>query len=323
MREVTVKELSEQFDWEQVAGDEISLLRQIELADTNRPGLELAGYFPETMVKRLVVIGEKESRYIEEEMDQISQRRSFEFLTNEQTPAIVIAHNQKVPEVLVELAMRKNFPVFHTKEKTSRTVINITNFLDEKLAESVIIHGELVRMFGTGVLITGPSGMGKSEIALELIKKGHQIVADDRVDCYNIHNTLVGCTPPLLKGYMEMRGVGVINVERMFGIGSFASRAEIALHIVLEAFDNSKAYDRIGIEQKEYSEICGIRILKIRIPVSSGRPMATIIETAVTNYLLIQNGIDSAKEFEDRVIQAIYVNKSEEDEEEENAATTK
>ena len=305
MREVTVKELSEQFDWEQVAGDETSLLRQIELADTNRPGLELAGYFPETMVKRLVVIGEKESRYIEEEMDQISQRRSFEFLTNEQTPAIVIAHNQKVPEVLVELAMRKNFPVFHTKEKTSRTVINITNFLDEKLAESVIIHGELVRMFGTGVLITGPSGMGKSEIALELIKKGHQIVADDRVDCYNIHNTLV------------------INVERMFGIGSFASRAEIALHIVLEAFDDSKAYDRIGIEQKEYSEICGIRILKIRIPVSSGRPMATIIETAVTNYLLIQNGIDSAKEFEDRVIQAIYVNKSEEDEEEENAATTK
>ena len=141
MREVTVKELSEQFDWEQVAGDETSLLRQIELADTNRPGLELAGYFPETMVKRLVVIGEKESRYIEEEMDQISQRRSFEFLTNEQTPAIVIAHNQKVPEVLVELAMRKNFPVFHTKEKTSRTVINITNFLDEKLAESVIIHG--------------------------------------------------------------------------------------------------------------------------------------------------------------------------------------
>ncbi|CRH85076.1 HPr kinase/phosphorylase [Chlamydia trachomatis] len=120
-----------------------------------------------------------------------------------------------------------------------------------------------------------------------------------------------------------MRGVGVINVERMFGIGSFASRAEIALHIVLEAFDDSKAYDRIGIEQKEYSEICGIRILKIRIPVSSGRPMATIIETAVTNYLLIQNGIDSAKEFEDRVIQAIYVNKSEEDEEEENAATTK
>ena len=95
MREVTVKELSEQFDWEQVAGDETSLLRQIELADTNRPGLELAGYFPETMVKRLVVIGEKESRYIEEEMDQISQRRSFEFLTNEQTPAIVIAHNQR------------------------------------------------------------------------------------------------------------------------------------------------------------------------------------------------------------------------------------
>lgn len=320
MRTVTVKALAEQFNWEQVSGDKMSLLRPIEQADTNRPGLELAGYFPASMTKRLIVIGEKEARFIEEEMDQVSQRRSFEFLTNEETPAIVISHGQKVPEVLIEIAMRKNFPVFHTNDKTSRTVINITNYLDEQLAESIIIHGELVRIFGVGVLITGRSGMGKSEIALELLKKGHQLVSDDRVDCYHMHNSLIGCTPPLLKGYMEMRGIGVINVERMFGVGSFADRAEIALHIVLENFDDTKEYDRIGIEDKEYTEIFGIKILKMRIPVSSGRPMATIIETAVTNYLLIQNGTDSAKEFEDRVIKAIDKNVEEEKREKENAA---
>lgn len=323
MSEVTVKQLCEQFNWEQVAGDETSLLRPIELADTNRPGLELAGYFPDTMTKRLVIIGEKESRYIEEEMDQVSQRRSFEFLTNHETPAIIITHGQKVPEVLVDIAMRKNFPVFHTNDVTTRTIINITNFLDEQLAESIIIHGELVRVFGVGVLITGRSGMGKSEIALELVKKGHQIVSDDRVDCYHIHNSIIGRTPALLKGYMEMRGVGVINIGRMFGISSFAESSEITLHIVLENFDDSVEYDRVGIEEKEYTEIFGIRILKMRIPVSSGRPMTTIIETAVTNYLLIQNGVDSAKEFEERVISAIEANRIQEEKDEDDAAVSK
>lgn len=156
-----------------------------------------------------------------------------------------------------------------------------------------------------GVLITGRSGMGKSEIALELVKKGHQIIADDRVDCYHIHNGLIGRCPELLQGYMEMRGIGVIDVTRMYGVSSFSPQAQIRLHLVLEPFKDSVQYDRVGIEEKEYTEIFGVKILKQRIPVSSGRPMSTIIETAVTNYLLMQNGIDSAKEFEQRVISQI------------------
>lgn len=315
MKQLTVKDLLEQFQWEMVAGDEESLNRPVELADTNRPGLELAGYFPDTLKRRLVVIGEKESRYIEQEMDQVSQRRSFEFLTNDETPAIIVCHGQPVPDVLIDIAQRKNFPVFKTDTDTSRAIIYITTYLDEQLAESIIIHGELMRIFGVGVLITGQSGMGKSEIALELIKKGHQIIADDRVDCYHMHNDLIGRTPELLSGYMEMRGVGVINVMRMFGISSISKQVQIQLHIVLEPFVNEEAYDRVGIEEKEYTEIFGVKILKMRIPVSAGRPMATIIETAVTNYLLIRNGIDSAKEFEERVIDQIEKNKEEEDEE--------
>ena len=306
---VFVKDLAEEFEWEQIVGDQESLYREVVLGDTNRPGLELAGYLPDPVPSRIVVLGEKESRFIAEFMDEVAQRRSFEYLTKKQIPCIVVSEGLEIPEALIEIAERKNFPVFRSHTKTSRVVIGITNFLDERLAESMIIHGELLRIFGVGVLITGKSGMGKSEIALELIKRGHQLIADDRVDCYHIHNTLLGRTPDLLKGFMEMRGVGIINVPRMFGAGSYASSVHIRLHIVLEPFDDTKEYDRVGIEDKEYTDIFGIKILKMRIPVSSGRPMATIIETAVTNYLLIKSGIDSAKEFEERVIEKIERNR--------------
>lgn len=313
MNKVTVRDLAEKFHWKVVVGEQEAFNRPVKVADTNRPGLELTGYFPDSMTKRLVIIGEKESKYIEEEMDQVSQRRAFEFLTSDETPAIVVCHEQPVPESLIDISQRKNFPVFTTKVNTSQAIINVTNYLDEQLAESMIIHGELMRIFGVGVLITGRSGMGKSEIALELVKKGHQIIADDRVDCYHIHNGLIGRCPELLQGYMEMRGIGVIDVTRMYGVSSFSPQAQIRLHLVLEPFKDSVQYDRVGIEEKEYTEIFGVKILKQRIPVSSGRPMSTIIETAVTNYLLMQNGIDSAKEFEQRVISQIEKNKEEED----------
>ena len=266
MEKVIVRDLAKKFMWTIVTGDSNSLNRPLTLADTNRPGLELAGYFPDTQTKRLVVLGDKEIGYIEEQMDEISQRRSFEFLTGDNTPCIVIAHGHECPPVLKEIAKRKNFPVFKTEHQTSHAIVSITNYLDECLAESVVIHGELVRVFGVGVLITGKSGMGKSEIALELIKRGHQLVGDDRIDCYKIHDDLVGRTTPML----------------------------------------------VGIEEKEYNEILGIKILKMTIPVSQGRPMSSVIETAVTNFLLLKDGLDSAKEFEERVLSQISENKKEE-----------
>lgn len=310
-KEVLIEDLAKRFNWQQVAGDQEAGRRPIALPDTNRPGLELAGYFPDSLMKRLVILGEKETGYIETEMDEVDQRRSFEFLTSAETPGIVVCHGRECPPVLIDIAQRKNFPVYVTQSPTSQAVLYITNFLDERLAQSVIIHGELMRIYGIGVLITGRSGMGKSEIALELIKKGHQIIADDRVDVYRIHNELIGRTSDLLRGFMEMRGIGVINVAQMFGVGSYAYQAQIRLHIELEPFDESMEYDRVGIEEKETTNILGMDILKMRIPVSSGRPMSTIIEVAVTNFLLSQNGIDSAKEFEQRVLDQIEKNKEE------------
>lgn len=311
MKTIKVRDLAEEFDWEVIAGMDDAMDRTLELADVNRPGLELAGYFPDTPIQRLCVLGEKECKFIEEEMDEVDQRRSFEFLTSDYSPAILITHNQPCPQILEDIAKRKNFPLFSTCQPTGNAIVDLTNYLDEMLAESTYVHGEFLRIFGVGVLITGRSGMGKSEIALELIKRGHQIIADDRVDVYKMHNSLIGRTSKSIKGFMEMRGIGVINVARMFGITALAEQATVQLHIELEPFNDTEEYDRIGIEEKEYSEILGVEILKLQIPVSPGRPMGTIIETAVTNFLLMKNGVDSAKEFEEVVLKKIEENTDE------------
>ena len=161
---ISLRDLVAQFNWERVTGDDTTLERLLETAATNRPGLELSGYFPNTAAKRLAILGDKEIGYIEQEMDEVSQRRSFEFITGEDTPAIVICHGHECPPILAEIALRKNFPIFRTPVETAHTIVNVTNFLDEKLAHSIIIHGELMRIHGVGVMITGNSGMAKGGV---------------------------------------------------------------------------------------------------------------------------------------------------------------
>lgn len=309
---MTVKEFADYFQFEQLTGDEQSLRRSIELTDTNRPGLELAGFFDYSQAKRLVILGDKEIAYIAT-MSEQSQKRSFDFLTGEETPAIVITRGHECPQILRECALEKNFPVFCCEEKTNHTIVNIITWLDERLAKSVSVHGELLIIYGTGVMICGESGMGKSEIALELIKRGHQLVADDRVDCYRIHNHLVGRSPQLLEGMLELRGVGVINIARMYGVGAVAHKANVDIQITLEEFDPRANYDRVGIEEKKNVSILDVEVPKITIPVREGRSMGVIIESAVTNYMLAKDGLDSAKEFEQRVLEFIEKNKEESD----------
>ena len=311
-KRVTVKEFADYFQFEQLTGDEQSLKRGIELTDTNRPGLELAGFFDYSQAKRLVILGDKEIAYIAT-MSEKAQKRSFDFLTGEETPAIVITRGHECPKILRECALEKNFPVFCCEEKTNHTIVNIITWLDERLAKSVSVHGELLIIYGTGVMICGESGMGKSEIALELIKRGHQLVADDRVDCYRIHNHLVGKSPQLLEGMLELRGVGVINIARMYGVGAVAHKANVDIQITLEEFDPRANYDRVGIEEKKNVSILDVEVPKITIPVREGRSMGVIIESAVTNYMLAKDGLDSAKEFEQRVLEFIEKNKEESD----------
>lgn len=313
MESVTVKDLVRKFDFRLITGDEKALRRRIDDAETNRPGLELAGFFPKKQTHRLVILGDKELMFINENMDEVSQRRGFEWLTSPKTPGIIITNGQPCPPILEEIANRKNFPVLGSSNKTGHVIVTVTNYLDEMLAKSIILHGELVQVYGVGVLITGSSGMGKSEIVLELIRNGHQLVADDRVDIFHIHNQLIGKASSMIEGFMELRGVGIIDIKRMYGVSSIASQTNIDLIVHLEKFREDTDYDRVGIEEKEYEEILGVNVLKMRIPVTYGRPMATIIETAVTNYLLLKEGFDSAKEFEERVLQEIAHNQEEDD----------
>ena len=307
---VKVRTLVENFDFIQITGDDASLERPIVIADTNRPGLELAGYFENSQQKRLVILGDKEIAYIAT-MSVHKQRKSFDFITNEQTPAIIVTKGHKCPDVLKRYAKRKNFPIFLASSPTYRLIVDIVAFLDEQLATSMCIHGGLLSIYGKGVLIRGESGMGKSEIALELIKRGHLLVADDRVDCYRIHNKIVGKAPELLREMLEIRGIGVINVSRMFGVSSVLPKAEINFQVNLEPWKADQDYDRVGIEEKKHENILGIDIPKIVVPVREGRSMAVIIESAVTNYMLSVMGMDSAKEFEQRVLDYIEKNKNE------------
>ena len=307
---VKVRTLVENFDFIQITGDDASLERPIVIADTNRPGLELAGYFENSQQKRLVILGDKEIAYIAT-MSVHKQRKSFDFITNEQTPAIIVTKGHKCPDVLKRYAKRKNFPIFLSSSPTYRLIVDIVAFLDEQLATSMCIHGGLLSIYGKGVLIRGESGMGKSEIALELIKRGHLLVADDRVDCYRIHNKIVGKAPELLREMLEIRGIGVINVSRMFGVSSVLPKAEINFQVNLEPWKADQDYDRVGIEEKKHENILGIDVPKIVVPVREGRSMAVIIESAVTNYMLSVMGMDSAKEFEQRVLDYIEKNKNE------------
>lgn len=306
---VTVRELKEKFGYEQITGDETSLDRLIKVPDTNRPGLELTGYYHHSQRERIVILGNKEMGYIHG-MSHEAQYSSFEFLTQNETPCIILTRGFTCPPRLKEIAERKKFPILSCKDKTYRAITDIVGFLVSKLAPVETIHGVFVQIFGKGVLLTGDSGMGKSEIALALIKNGHLLVADDRIDCSLINEDIFGEAPDILKQMLELRGVGVINVSRMFGISSILDKSKVDLNIHLEPWNQDKVYDRLGIEEKKYKDILGVKIPKLVIPVKEGRSMSVIIESAVKNYLLSSAGFDSAKEFEERVLQMIEANKN-------------
>ncbi len=301
---VTVKDVCDYFGFEQLVGDETAMQREITTVDTNRPGLELAGYFDYTKPARIVVLGDKEIHYIKI-MDELSQVKSFEFLTKEETPMILITKKMECPPVLARVAKRKNFPVLRSIHGTSRVITNLVAFLDEKLAESDCFHGVLLCVYGKGVMLRGESGIGKSEVSLELIRRGHQLIADDRVDCYQVHNSVVGRAPEMLEGLLEIRGIGIIDVARMFGANTTLPKAHIDVVIELVPWDATADYDRVGIETMKYESILGVEIPKIILPVREGRSMGMVIESAVANIVLKDNGFDSAKIFEQKVLDYI------------------
>ncbi len=298
---INVEQIKEFFKLDQISGDEKSLQRRILVPDVNRAGLELSGFYKHTDLKRIVIFGDKETSYIKT-LDDKALSEHFDFLTNEITPAIIFTKNHEVPKILKDMACQKNFPIFKTDLPTVRIMVELITYLDAAFAPTTSVHATLMNVYGKGVLIMGDSGMGKSELALELIKRGHVLVADDRVITSRIHNQIKGKSPQILEGVLEVRGIGIINVMQMFGASAILDEIEIDVVIYLEHWDKTKDYDRIGDVDLQFTNILGIEIPQLIFPVKVGRNMAVLVETAVTNFTLKSRGINSGRDFDERVI---------------------
>lgn len=304
-KSIQLKELLKQPFYNQVTGNEESLNREVFVAELNRPGFELAGFFKHTDFRRIILFGEKEMAFITE-MSEESRLAIFSKLVNDETPCIIIAKGNKSPDILKSIAIKRNFPIFETTQSTGRVSIELTSLLDEALAAETLIHGVFLNIYGKGVVIRGDSGIGKSEIALELIKRGHFLIADDAIELYHIGQGIVGKAPEVLKNLLEIRGIGVIDASKMFGVASVLPKDNVDLIIQLERWLPSREYTRVGVEEDDVmEEILSVQIPKIVVPVTGGRSMSVIIEAAVMNMQLKDSGFDSSKEFVDRILDNI------------------
>lgn len=301
---VSLLELKKFFALTQVTGDEASLLREVITPEINRPGFELTGFFKRSSLKRLMILGDKEIAYIKTMPEEIQIER-FSRLINNLTPTIIISKSHRTPRQLRLIAQQRNFPIFRSELPTYRLLVDMIGYLDEKLAPSTDIHGVLMNVFGKGVLITGESGIGKSELALELIRKGHVLIADDRVIVSRVHRIIVGQPPELLKGFLEIRGLGIIDIVQMFGASAILEQSDVDFVIELEKWNPNRNYARVGIEERIHQDILGVDVPKIVFPVKEGRNMSVLVEAAVTDFTLKQMGLDSSKMFDERVFHHI------------------
>ena len=276
----------------------------VESEDVNRTGLPLAGYFEYFTYERIQIIGKTEYTYFQ----NISKKEREEVLDkffSYEIPVLIVTRGLEVDKDIIKKAKKYQRIVLSSKSNTTRFINRLSNYLDSKLAPHVTIHGVLVDVYGIGVLIKGESSIGKSETALELIQKGHRLVADDAVEIRKVDESrLVGQAPELLKHYMEIRGIGIIDVKSLYGVGAIKNQKAIDLVIELENWNQKKYYDRLGLD-REYEEILGKEIEKLVIPVKPGRNTSMIIEVAAMNFRQKGMGIDAAKEFTEKLSQAI------------------
>lgn len=275
---------------------------EFSTSDVNRPGLQLAGYFEhfgETAL-RLQVIGNIEMYYIKTLNAEVCNIRLEKYMSYP-VQCIIITRNLDVPDSFLKIAQKNQRPILRSRYDTTYFIHKAISYLDSKLAPSITMHGELVDVYGIGIILTGESGIGKSEIALELISKGHHLVADDVVDVRKVaENRLVGEAPEITKYLIEVRGIGIIDIRTMYGVGSVVSNKPIDLAIHLETWNNEKSYSRLGTDE-EYIDILGVKVPKITIPVRPGRNIAIIIEVAARNFRLKSIGQDRTPQL-DRLI---------------------
>ncbi len=286
---------------------------KITQPDINRPALQLAGYFEHYEASRLQIIGFVEYTY----MESLSQKRKEEIynkLLSCPIPCIVFCRELRPDELFLKIALEKGVPVLMTKKATSAFTAEIIRWLNVQLAPCISVHGVLVDVYGEGLLITGESGIGKSEAALELVRRGHRLVTDDVVEIRKVSDgTLLGSAPSITKHFIEMRGVGIIDVKNLYGVSSVKEKQGIDLVIHLEDWSKDKEYDRLGLEE-EYTEYLGNKVVCHNIPVRPGRNLAVICETAAINHRQKKMGYNAAQELYKRVQESLSKRRDEDEE---------
>ena len=305
---VSVQELLDKIHFHVIYSTETALAKEITTSEIMGPGLEMAGYFDYFTPERIQLFGMKEWSYM---MTVVGDNR-YDLLKKvmaKETPVVIVARNLEIPSEMVAAAKKSDIVLLQSREATSRLNSVLTSFLDERLAERTTVHGVLMDIFGVGVLIQGASGIGKSETGLELVKRGHRLVADDRVDVFQRDAfTLCGEPAEILRNMIEIRGVGIIDVMSLFGAGAVKDSTDIDMAIYLEYYDKEKAFDRLG-NAPTIVEFSDVEVPQTRIPVKTGRNVSVIVEAAVMNFRAKQMGFDATKTFEDRLTDLISHNK--------------
>jgi HPr kinase/phosphorylase len=288
--------------------------KKLTTPEVNRPALQLTGYFDYFDADRLQIIGYVEYTYLDT-LDRERKRVVYERLLAAKIPAIVYTTRTVPDEDMLELATRYDVPIFTTDRETSAFAAEVLRWLNVELAPCITIHGVLVDVYGEGVLITGESGIGKSEAALELVRRGHRLITDDVVEIRKVSDhTLVGTAPDITRHFIELRGIGIINVKTLFGVEAVMDTTNIDLVIKLEEWDKDKEYDRLGL-QEEYTEFLGNRVTCHSLPIRPGRNLAVIVESAAVNHRQKKMGYNAAQELYNRVQQGIMKNMEKHEEE--------
>ena len=272
----------------------------IDENDVTRPGLQLMGFYEYFNPERMQIIGKMEFAYLST-IDEATRYQRLDMLLSQHIPALIISRELPYFSEMLELAKKYEVPLLRSKESTSNFIAGLIAFLNMNLAPRITRHGVLIEIYGEGVFITGESGVGKSETAIELVKRGHRLVADDAVEIRKVSNdSLMGSSPDNIRHFLELRGIGIINARRLFGIGAVKNTEKIELVVEMELWNPEKIYDRMGVDT-QYVSILGVKVPSLTIPVKPGRNLAVILEVAAMNNRQKKMGYNAATELLDHL----------------------
>ena len=302
-KRITVKELIEDNDFEVIYEAKDAEKTYLYTTEFNRPGLQLSGFYTQFVSNRIQIIGGAEWHYLKA-LDPEVRRSRLKALFDHKIPLLIVTRDQEIFPEMIAFARQNNCTILRTEDGTSRALNKLITYMERALAPTLRRHGILLDIFGVGVLMLGESGIGKSETALDLIVNGHKLIADDSVLIKKLDERLIGTSPKITRHFMEIRGIGIIDVERLFGIGSIMEEKEIELVIELTQWDDFADYNRLGIDDEKVS-IMDVSLPKIEIPMRTGRNTSVIVEIATRNYKQKELGYNAALALNQRVLSSI------------------